>query len=78
MSWFTHALTLGLALASISALGRRKRIVMVFDVTQTEYHIVKDRARLHEPEPIHCHQRGAASSQFAAATFNPERVASAW
>ncbi len=35
MSWLTQALTLGLALALISDLGRRKRIVILFDVTQT-------------------------------------------
>jgi len=34
MSLLTQALTLGLALASISALGRRNRIVIVFGVTQ--------------------------------------------
>ena len=34
MSLLTQALTFGLAAASISDFGRRKRIVMVFDVTQ--------------------------------------------
>src|ERR1039458_8455891 len=38
MSLLTQALRLGLALASISALGRRRRMVMVFDVTQGLYH----------------------------------------
>jgi hypothetical protein len=44
-------LTLGLALASISALDRRNRIVMVFDVTQSLYHTVWQRARPHPPGP---------------------------
>ncbi len=34
MSLLIQALTLGLAVASISAFGRRNRIVIVFDVTQ--------------------------------------------
>jgi hypothetical protein len=46
ISWFTQAFTFGFALASISALGRRKRIVMVFDVTQRMYHISRKAASL--------------------------------
>jgi hypothetical protein len=38
MSWFTHALRLGFAFASTSALGRRSRIVTVFDVILGLYH----------------------------------------
>src|SRR6266498_1179425 len=38
ISLLTQALTLGFALASISDLGRRNRIVIVFDVTQVMYH----------------------------------------
>lgn len=38
ISLLTQALTLGLALVSISALGRRNRIAIVFDVTQDLYH----------------------------------------
>lgn len=38
MSLLTQALTLGLAFASISAFGRRSRMVIVLDVTQNLYH----------------------------------------
>jgi hypothetical protein len=38
MRWFNQALTFGLALASISALGRLNRMVMVFDVILCLYH----------------------------------------
>ncbi len=38
MSLLTQALTFGLAAASISAFGRRRRMVMVFDVTHVLYH----------------------------------------
>jgi hypothetical protein len=38
MSRFTQAFRLGLAFASTSALGRRSRIVIVFDVTLSLYH----------------------------------------
>jgi hypothetical protein len=38
MSLLTKALASGLAFASISALGRRNRIVTVFDVTQHLFH----------------------------------------
>src|SRR5689334_4203428 len=44
MSWLTHAFRLGLALASISALGRRSRMVMVLDVTHDLYHTFLARA----------------------------------
>jgi hypothetical protein len=39
MSLFTQALTFGLATASISALGRRSRTVIVFDVTRLLYYL---------------------------------------
>jgi len=45
MSLLTHALTFGFALASISALGRRRRIVMVLDVTHHLYYKSPLRAR---------------------------------
>src|SRR5437867_700871 len=44
MSLLTHALTLGLATASISAFGRRRRMVIVFDVTHALYHALPGRA----------------------------------
>lgn len=45
MSLLTQAFTLGFARASISALGRRNRIVIVFDVTQDLYHYFLENAR---------------------------------
>src|SRR5436309_16028817 len=47
ISLLTQALTLGLAWASTSALGRRNRIVNVFDVTQDVYHSFPKLAMLH-------------------------------
>ena len=38
MSWLIQALTLGLAFAFSSALGRRRRMVMVFNVPHGVYH----------------------------------------
>ena len=46
MSLLTQALMFGLAAASISALGRRRRMVMVFDVTHVLYHAPFRRARV--------------------------------
>jgi hypothetical protein len=44
MSLLTQALTLGLAVASISIFGRRNRMVIVFDATQSLYHSPTERA----------------------------------
>ena len=44
MSWLIQAFTLGLALAWISALGRRRRMVRVFRVTVGVYHTLPEGA----------------------------------